>query len=306
MRLASSLQPLWLARGRVREGLAWFDAALTDETTRRHEVAPAVRAGALADTAVLDAIVGDIERLGQAHQALAIARDIGDPALLARALSACGSSASFNPEVAGPYFAEAIGLARTLGDRWRVSQILVWQAYGALGAGDPIAVRAAAEEALDLAETLGDGFVSRASRCHLGTAQMMRGDLADAIAQLRELAADANAAHDVIQEQVCLYRLGHALAYHGETEAARAAANAAIEAAAELGGFFPALAYGALAVAALAEGDVAAAQDASEAAQRLSVQPELASVNVNPTAEVALARGDLGRPDAPPTMPSRQ
>ena len=29
--LASSLQPLWLARGRVREGLAWFDAVLTAE-----------------------------------------------------------------------------------------------------------------------------------------------------------------------------------------------------------------------------------------------------------------------------------
>ena len=30
LRLASSLQPLWLTRGRVREGLTWFDAALTD------------------------------------------------------------------------------------------------------------------------------------------------------------------------------------------------------------------------------------------------------------------------------------
>ena len=29
--LASSLQPLWFARGRVREGLAWFDAVLTDD-----------------------------------------------------------------------------------------------------------------------------------------------------------------------------------------------------------------------------------------------------------------------------------
>ena len=28
--LASSLQPLWRARGRLREGLAWFDAALAD------------------------------------------------------------------------------------------------------------------------------------------------------------------------------------------------------------------------------------------------------------------------------------
>ena len=31
LRLASSLQPLWLARGRVQEGLAWFDSALTEQ-----------------------------------------------------------------------------------------------------------------------------------------------------------------------------------------------------------------------------------------------------------------------------------
>jgi DNA-binding CsgD family transcriptional regulator len=90
-----------------------------------------------------------------------------------------------------------------------------------------------------------------------------------------------------------VYRLGHALAYHGDTDAARAAANAAIETAAELGGFYPTLAHGALAVAALAAGDVASAQDASEAAQRLSAQNELGSVNVNPIAEVALALGNL-------------
>jgi predicted ATPase len=27
LRIASSLQPLWLTRGRVREGLSWIDAA---------------------------------------------------------------------------------------------------------------------------------------------------------------------------------------------------------------------------------------------------------------------------------------
>ena len=63
------------------------------------------------------------------------------------------------------------------------------------------------------------------------------------------------------------------------TSAARAAADAAIEAAAELGGFFEGFGYAALAVATLAAGDVAAAADASEAAwQRLSVQRELAAV----------------------------
>src|SRR3984885_1812592 len=37
--LASSLQPLWRARGRVREGMAWLDAALADLDTRHREAA---------------------------------------------------------------------------------------------------------------------------------------------------------------------------------------------------------------------------------------------------------------------------
>ncbi len=42
--LASSLQPLWEARGRLREGLVWFDAALADLDAQHPEVAAAVRA----------------------------------------------------------------------------------------------------------------------------------------------------------------------------------------------------------------------------------------------------------------------
>jgi predicted ATPase len=114
--LASSLQPFWLARGRIREGLTWFDAALTDQNAHPGEVAPTVRAGALADNATLDAYAGATDSLEQACEALAIAREVDDPALLARALTACGGIAVYNPEVARPYFAEAIGLARTLGD----------------------------------------------------------------------------------------------------------------------------------------------------------------------------------------------
>ena len=170
--LASSLQPLWLARGRIREGLAWFDAALTDQNAHPAEVAPAVRARALADNAVLDALMGATDSMEQAHQALAIAREVDDPALLARALTACGGIAVYDPEVARPYFAEAIGLARSIGDGWRLSQILSWQAFGAVMAGDPIAVRAAAEEGRDLADAIGDRFVLAwvplVSRCGTG------------------------------------------------------------------------------------------------------------------------------------------
>ncbi|HWS93873.1 MAG TPA: AAA family ATPase, partial [Mycobacterium sp.] len=86
--LASSLQPLWLTRGRIREGRAWFDTILTDDP-RHLQVTAAVRCRALADTAALGMWVGAADSMDQAQQALAIARNVDDAALLARALTAC-------------------------------------------------------------------------------------------------------------------------------------------------------------------------------------------------------------------------
>ena len=57
LELASSLQPLWLSRGRIQEGLAWFDAVLADGDASLEDLAPHVRARVLADKAVLDAWV---------------------------------------------------------------------------------------------------------------------------------------------------------------------------------------------------------------------------------------------------------
>jgi predicted ATPase/class 3 adenylate cyclase/DNA-binding CsgD family transcriptional regulator len=293
--LASSLQPLWLAWGRPQEGLAWFDAVVDDHDGEHGEVAPAVWARALADKAMLDALRTVHDRMGQAERALAIARELDDPALVVRALIACGSIACYTPDVAGRYLGEAIDLARELGDRWRLMQALAWLAFAAITAGDPVAARAAAEEGRGLAEAVGDGFTSRQCRRCLGLALAMQGNLVEAVDQFRELSAEADAVNDFLFRMIGLINLSQTLAYHGDTSAAQAAARAAIPAADVLRDpFLEGFAYSALALATLAEGDVAAAAEASEVAwQRLSVQRELAAVNVNPMAEVALARGDL-------------
>ena len=105
----------------------------------------------------------------------------------------------YHVEVARAYFAEAIGLARAVDDRWRLSQILAWQAQWALSSRVTRSrLRAAAEEGRDLADAIGDGFNSRACRFYLGMAQMVQGDLAGAAAQFGEVAAEAEAAHDEI------------------------------------------------------------------------------------------------------------
>ena len=60
LRLASSLQRLWLTRGRVVEGLGWLDTALAEKAADSADVRPA-RGRALADKALLLANVGVTE-----------------------------------------------------------------------------------------------------------------------------------------------------------------------------------------------------------------------------------------------------
>ena len=72
--------------------------------------------------------MGAADSLDRAQQALVLAREIEDPAVLARALTACGYGRRLQRRTGGQYFAEAIELARELDDKWRLSQILTWQA----------------------------------------------------------------------------------------------------------------------------------------------------------------------------------
>jgi predicted ATPase/class 3 adenylate cyclase/DNA-binding CsgD family transcriptional regulator len=297
--LASSLQPLWFARARLRDGLAWFGSALAEDNAQHPDVAPEVRARALADSATLAIWAGAAGSLDQAQQALAIAREVNEPALLARALTACGITATGvvgDPEVAQPYFAEAIGLARALDDRWRLSQLLGWQALGAATvAGNPKVARAAAEEGRDLADAIGDGWTSRQCRLCLGIAELLQGDPAGAAAQFADLATEAEAVHDDARRAASLAYRGLAVAYRGETGAARADADAAVEAASGVSEIHTGLAYSVSGVAALAAGDAATALEATEAAwQHMSFLPQTAAaVGRAYGAQAALAGGDL-------------
>jgi predicted ATPase/class 3 adenylate cyclase/DNA-binding CsgD family transcriptional regulator len=292
--LTSSLQPLWQARGRRREGLTWFDTALAALDARHLEVPPATRARALADRALLAAAMGAADSIDQAQQALAIAREVDNPALLAAALTACGYFAAFNnPDVARAYFAEAIELARADGDRWRLSEALTYQAAAALAAGDPIAGRVAGQEGRELSVAIGHRLTARVCRWCLAVAQVYQGDLAGVAAQFAELAAEANVDHDLLVKADSLMFQSLALAYQGEADAARGAAGAAIEAASEVSEHHTGVAYSASAAAALAAGDVATALDALEAWRHLSALPRVAGVRCRFRAEFALAGGDL-------------
>ena len=170
LELASWLQPLWLTRGRIMEGLAWFDAALGDEDPDDADMS-VERVRALADKSALAGWIGMPSAGDAAKQALSRARELDDPALVVRALTAMCCDAVWNLEDGGPYFAEATLLARELGDLWRLSQILGRQANAGVAAGDPVAMGAAGEEGLQIAEAIGDRFSARCCRWAVASAQ---------------------------------------------------------------------------------------------------------------------------------------
>ena len=299
MRLVSALQPLWLTGGsgsgpwgRAGEGLSWFAAVFDESVT---PIAPAVQARALADWAVLDAAVGAATAIDQAHQALAIARSLDDPALLARALFACGSVAIDDPGAARSYFAEALALARETGDAWMACNILGWRAYTAYIDGELVEACAAAEEGQTLADRIGDEFVSRHCRWSLSLAELLKGDLAAGLARLDALIADADAAHDMLRWANSQLSLGFGLMYTGDWIAARSAVEEMRKLAAELGPVHQALAESGIAATSLAAGDIDEAAVADGAARLLLAGlPVTAAVAIaSPAAEICFARGDV-------------
>lgn len=291
--LASSLTPLWLMRGRLQHGLAWFNAVMDDENLN-HTIAREVWVRALADRAFLGGLIGVPDAMEDAERAVATARELHDPALLLRALASLSSLAVYDVDTGRSLLSETIDRARALGDRWRLSQALAWRALVGVVSGHPIDVHADAEEGLRLAQTIGDGMV--AGQCHTwrGLALWYRGDLAAAAAECRAVVASGQATHDGISQANGSLCLAFALAYRGDTGAARAAAEAGVEVSAALGGFNGDVAHSALACAAIAAGDVTTAAYASEEAWRVRMaRRETIVLSWTPFVPVALARGDL-------------
>lgn len=293
LQLATSLQPLWLTRGGLKEGSDWLDAGLADAETGRAEVTPRATARALADKAFLDNM-RDTESPARAQRSLAIARELDDPPLLLRSLIACGRLAAWNAELARPYLSEAESLARAMGDRWRLSQILYSQALtAAVGAGDLDVATTAATEGRELADDIGDRGYSRGCRWCLAAAQWARGEVAEAEARTRELMIEADAEHALIWQVNARATRCLALAHSGQAEAGRAVALEALDDAAAIGRYQEGVVHSALAFAALAEGDVDAAIEASDAARERFTGRLLATTTAKPSGQVALARGDL-------------
>jgi predicted ATPase/class 3 adenylate cyclase/DNA-binding CsgD family transcriptional regulator len=291
LRLTSCLQRFWHARARMREGLAWLDAVLTD--TPNKGVAPAVWVKAVCDRTELAAWVMADASLARAQQALAIARQLDDQALIAAALTACGLLTIYDAATANTYFAEAAELARTGGDRRRLCQVCLGMAIGGSFWGDPRGARAAAEEGRDLADALGDRFMSSNFRTWLGVALTIQGHLDEADRVLSPVAQQATTTSDLFMTVVGHATLGRVRASQGHGRAAHACAETALQAAAAMGGFVDDIVYVVFADAALVDGDAVAAKKACEASWQHTVpQRAIFTRSLNPMPEALLGCGE--------------
>ncbi len=267
--LASALQPLWLSRGRIQEGLNWLGAALADADRDADDMS-AARVRASVSRTVLLSFSGMLVDLEDPERTLAAAREFGDPALVARALTAWGSLADADRELGSACFAEAAAIARDIGDSWWLGQTLVLEAVFAILFDEPDAAEVAAEEGLRIADGIGDGFVSRLCRYVLAWSQVLRGDLTRALARLREVGEEFTAAHDAMFSVHVSNMVAIALSYQGHPDAARTAAEAALQRASDFFDSTTAAVYAGFAHVHLAAGDASAAWQTHEAARELT------------------------------------
>jgi DNA-binding CsgD family transcriptional regulator len=292
LRLASALQPFWLAGARFREGLAWFDAAVTDEPDPG--VAPEVWVRAVADHSVLAAWGVVPISLDRAASAVSTARHLGKPSMLAAALAACGTLTMFDPQTSRNHLDEAAGLAQACDDRRTLCEIRLGQALAGTIWGDPISARAAAEDGRDLADALGNRFFSWNIRTWLGIALYMLGDLDDAGRVFHPLAEEGAATGNLFITALGNIGLARVHTYQGQPAAALGCGEIALAAATAMGGWVADTTYAVLANAALAGGDGRAAKEACEASWRHTVpQRVMFTRSLNPMAEALLACGEL-------------
>lgn len=266
--LASSLQHLWLTRGRLQEGLDWLVAALNDAGDDDHSAAVA---RALVSKTQLLAFMGRSDLLDDAQRGLVAARELADPVLLAQALTACALiGAPHDPGLARRQYSEAAELAEALDVQAVLCQIRASESISGLIAGEPLAAVRAAEEGLGIARAIGDDFVVRQCLLSLGWAEMLRGELREAITHFDALAENAEATGDAMYALYTQELQAWTLSYTGDVVSARTAAEAALRCASELFEYYEGPAYSALGFALLAEGDAPGARRAFEAGHALT------------------------------------
>ena len=295
LELVSALQQLWLKRGRFREGAMGFEAVFSDERFRESAVSPAAWVAAVANASQLAVWLAVPANYERALGVVIVAEETGDPALIARATMACGMLGSWDqPEVSGGYLRRAANLSREYGDRPILAEALGYSAFSGFAAGQLKLAEDSGTEGFEVADQLGDAFMSRYCRVFRSSSLIIQGRLPEAAESAAAVVAGARSDGDRPMEHFGLLTLGQALVFMGEDEAGESAERAALDIAADLSGFHEDNAYVVLAGAALVRGDATAAAELSDAALRYTyARKELFIRYCLPKAEAMLACGDI-------------
>ena len=156
LRLAAALWPFWQQRGHLSEGRRWLSEGLDRPAA---VVAPPVRVNGLVGAArlAMDQAAYD-EAAELCAQALALARELGDPRVLAAALTTRGMLARAQDRYADSArdHQAALEQARAAADRAGEAVALLGLAYAAMFTGDGPRASALAEESLAAARGSGD------------------------------------------------------------------------------------------------------------------------------------------------------
>ena len=293
LQLVSAMQRLWERRGRMGEGIAAFDLAFNDERYRDDDVAAAVWIQAVADKCILAAWISAPANLERAKEALSAARELGDSSLIASCLAACGAAAYYSPDVATRYWRDAIDLARASGNLSKVCFFLGCLAVTMNIAGQPLASQLAAQEGREVADAIGDGFVSRYCRVWLAVALGWRDGLTgDAVIQ--GVSEAAHAAGERMLELFALTCESNSFAYQGNVSSSQAKGKVVRETSIAMGGFYEDAMHITSALTALAAGDATEAKAACAMAMAQTVPERLLYTRaLTPMTLALLACGEL-------------
>jgi len=278
---------LWHIRGLYDEGRHWLDHALSGA----EEVTPALRVPALA----MHALFGAGRTSGE--EAVKIARQIGDEALLGQALrSAALASAPFDLDGAVRDSAEGVELARRVGDSNALAIALQGLAVLLMDAGDAVGTLRAAEEGLALATEAQNPYVVRWCRTVLGRMLLWTGRPREGYDMLRDVIREASVG-DRIALCTAQCVAAEAMALLEEPGDPRALSYPAVAVSREVGTDFhqAATAYGA-GVVELILGDADAAREALQLCRsRIGESGGFGVSALAAQAEAELALGEIER-----------
>ncbi len=298
LRLVVALAFFWLVHGHFSEGLSWHRRILA----RSAPEASSLRCKAFWGLGHLSLTCVELSRglgLPELEEAMKLARELGDPALLARPLADQGVFQLYLvPDAAPATMEEAIAAARRSGDEWAVSLVLWWQAFYW------VLVR----NRLDLAEPILrelDAIGRRAANMNclhwndiiIGMAAWHEGRLADARVAMERARAGADDCDDPLLEMHAVeWQTGVRIA-QGDYDGARALAHqTALRLTRSLDGCRQGFIEFGLAEIALARGELAEATLQAERTapviREIALPFKLEKLEAL-CGRVALARGDL-------------